>query len=80
MIFTPYEYAHWLSLSTDNQHSHRCLMASRPSSRRAWRAAKPEIARTRLLEGEPGRFGREMVLASSCVLGVGAVARTTLAS
>jgi hypothetical protein len=27
MIFTPYEYAHWLSMSTESEHSHRCLAA-----------------------------------------------------
>src|SRR5215213_10366772 len=27
MIFTPYEYAHWLSMSTDSEHSHRRLTA-----------------------------------------------------
>ena len=27
MIFTPYEYAHWLSMSTDREHSHRCQTA-----------------------------------------------------
>src|SRR5215218_6245019 len=28
MIFTPYEYAHWLSVSTDSEHSHQWLRAS----------------------------------------------------
>jgi hypothetical protein len=28
MIFTPYEYPHWLSVSTDSEHSHQRLRAS----------------------------------------------------
>src|SRR5918995_1693951 len=28
MIFTPYEYPHWLSVSTDSEHSHQWLRAS----------------------------------------------------